>query len=86
MACTALLGTLKRTRGAVLARLGRHAEALAMLAEADNSNDMNRCLNVHFEGLRIATRAGKIRRPRRSRLLPQSRNRRTGQAQSVAEL
>ncbi|NLS20738.1 hypothetical protein HGP16_29975 [Rhizobium sp. P40RR-XXII] len=45
------LGTLKGTRGAVLARLGRHEEALAMLAEADNSNSMNRCLNAAFRGL-----------------------------------
>lgn len=42
------LGILKGTCGAVLARLGRHEEVLAMLAEADNSNDMSRCLNAAF--------------------------------------
>ncbi|MBW8907638.1 MAG: hypothetical protein JF620_01165, partial [Mesorhizobium sp.] len=39
------LRTLKGTRGAVLARLGRHEEALNALSEADESDDFNRCLN-----------------------------------------
>ncbi|ENN88272.1 hypothetical protein RHSP_61463 [Rhizobium freirei PRF 81] len=45
------LTTLKGTRGAVLARLGRHEEALAMLAEADDSNDAFRCFNAAFRAL-----------------------------------
>ncbi|UWU24220.1 site-2 protease family protein (plasmid) [Rhizobium sp. CB3171] len=45
------LATLKGTRGAALARFGRHEEALALLAEADDSNDTNRCLNAAFRGL-----------------------------------
>ncbi|KAA3441844.1 hypothetical protein C7I87_33785 [Mesorhizobium sp. SARCC-RB16n] len=45
------LRTLKGTRGAALARLGRHEEALDVLAEADESNDFNRCLNAAFQAL-----------------------------------
>ncbi|MBB3458741.1 hypothetical protein FHT86_007067 [Rhizobium sp. BK313] len=45
------LGTLKGTRGAVLARLGHHEEALALLAEADDSNDVYRCFNAAFRAL-----------------------------------
>lgn len=45
------LPTLKGTRAAVLARTGRHEEALALLAEADESNDFNRCLNAAFRAL-----------------------------------
>jgi tetratricopeptide (TPR) repeat protein len=45
------LPTLKGTRGAALAFAGRHEEALAMLAQADDSNDFNRCLNAAFQAL-----------------------------------
>ncbi|WP_137930185.1 hypothetical protein [Mesorhizobium comanense] len=45
------LPTLKGTRGAALARLGRHEEALNVLAQADDSNDFNRCLNAAFRAL-----------------------------------
>ncbi|BAV49053.1 Uncharacterized protein MLTONO_4150 [Mesorhizobium loti] len=45
------LPTLKGTRGAALARLGRHEEALNVLAQADDSNDFNRCLNAAFRTL-----------------------------------
>ncbi|WP_181170559.1 site-2 protease family protein [Mesorhizobium sp. B2-6-2] len=45
------LRTLKGTRGAALARLGRHVEALNVLAEADSSDDYNRCLNAAFRAL-----------------------------------
>ncbi|MGX8011012.1 site-2 protease family protein [Mesorhizobium sp. ORM8.1] len=52
------LRTLKGTRGAALARLGRHEEALDVLAEADESNDFNRCLNAAFRAL-AHSRAGR---------------------------
>jgi hypothetical protein len=45
------LPTLKGTRGATLARLGRYEEALTILDEADHSDDFNRCLNAAFRGL-----------------------------------
>ncbi|MBA1144582.1 site-2 protease family protein [Mesorhizobium neociceri] len=45
------LPTLKGTRGAALARLGRYEEALAILDEADHSEDFNRCLNAAFRAL-----------------------------------
>jgi tetratricopeptide (TPR) repeat protein len=45
------LSTLKGTRGAALARLGRHEEALNILAQADESDDFNRCLNAAFRAL-----------------------------------
>lgn len=45
------LATLKGTRGGALARLGRHEEALTLLAGADDSNDFNRCLNAAFRAL-----------------------------------
>lgn len=45
------LRTLKGTRGAALARLGRHEEALNILAQADDSDDFNRCLNAAFRAL-----------------------------------
>jgi tetratricopeptide (TPR) repeat protein len=43
--------TLKGTRGAALARLGRYEEALTFLDEADHSDDFNRCLNAAFRAL-----------------------------------
>lgn len=43
--------TLKGTRGAALARLGRYEEALTILDGADHSNDFNRCLNAAFRAL-----------------------------------
>lgn len=45
------LATLRGTRGAALARLGHHEEALTLLAEADDGNDIRRCLNAAFRGL-----------------------------------
>ncbi|WNJ89893.1 site-2 protease family protein [Bosea sp. 685] len=45
------LATLKGSRGAALVRLGRYEEALAMLAQADSSNDVNRCLNATFQAM-----------------------------------
>lgn len=45
------LHTLKGTRGAALARLGRHEEALNALAQADDTDDFNRCLNAAFRAL-----------------------------------
>lgn len=45
------LRTLRGTRGAALARLGRHEEALNNLAEADESDDLNRALNAAFRAL-----------------------------------
>ena len=45
------LPTLKGTRGAALARLGRYEEALTFLDEADHSDDFNRCLNAAFRAL-----------------------------------
>lgn len=45
------LATLRRTRGAALARLGRHEEALTLLAGAESNSDMDRCLNAAFRGL-----------------------------------
>jgi tetratricopeptide (TPR) repeat protein len=45
------LPTLKGTRGAALARLGRYEDALTILDEADHSDDFNRCLNAAFRAL-----------------------------------
>ena len=45
------LATLRGTRGAALARLGRPEEALTLLAEADDGSDIRRCLNAAFRGL-----------------------------------
>jgi len=45
------LATLKGTRGAILVQLGRYEEASIMLAEAESSDDYNRCLTTAFQAL-----------------------------------
>lgn len=45
------LAALKSTRSAALSRLGRHEEALTLLAEAEDGSDIRRCLNAAFRGL-----------------------------------
>jgi hypothetical protein len=43
--------TLRGSRGSVLAELGRHDEALAMLADAENGEDINDCIVNAYRAL-----------------------------------
>ncbi|CAN7403716.1 site-2 protease family protein [Rhizobium sp. LjRoot254] len=43
--------TLRGSRGSVLAELGRHDEALAMLADAENGQDVNDCIVNAYRAL-----------------------------------
>lgn len=53
--------TLRGSRGSVLAELGRHDEALAMLADAENGEDGNDCLVNAYRALAYFHRGDKER-------------------------